>query len=102
MTAFRYLGQVVTAGDDDWPAVIGNLQRVRKSWGRLSQILSQEGVDTEVSGHFFKSVTQAVLLFGVETWVLTPSMERSLSSFQHRVALWLTGRQPRRRGGGSW
>ena len=53
-------------------------------------------------GKFFKAVTQAVLLFGAETWVLTPNMERALSSFQHRVARRLTGRQPRIRGDGSW
>ena len=29
-------------------------------------------------------------------------MERALSSFQHMVAQQLTGRQPRRRGDGSW
>ena len=50
--AFRYLGRVMTAGDDDWPAVIGNLQKARKSWGRLSRILSWEGADPKVSGHF--------------------------------------------------
>ena len=41
-------------------------------------------------------------MFGEETWALTPSMERSLSSFQHRVARRLTWRHPRRHGGGSW
>ena len=55
-----------------------------------------------MSGQFFKAVTQAVLLFGAETWVLTPRMERALGSFQHRVARRLTSRQPRRRVGGSW
>ena len=32
-------------------------------------------------------------------WVLTPRIERALSSFQHRVAQQLTGRRPRRQGG---
>ena len=64
--------------------------------------MSQEGADPKVLGHFFKAVFKAVLLFGEETWVLTPSMERDLSSFQHRVTRRLTGRQPRRRGDGSW
>ena len=36
VTAFRYLGWVLTAGDDDWLAVVGNLWKARKSWGRLS------------------------------------------------------------------
>ena len=38
---FKYLGRVMTAGDDDWPAVAGNLLKARKIWGRLSQILSR-------------------------------------------------------------
>ena len=49
-------------------------------------------------GEFVKTVTQAVLLFGEETWVLTTRMERALSSFQHRVVRRLTRRQLRRRG----
>ena len=63
VTAFKYLGWVMTTGDDDWHAVVGNLQMVRKSWGRLSQILSRKGADPKVSGHFFKAVTQEVLFF---------------------------------------
>ena len=52
-----------------------------------------------MSGHFFKAVVQAVLLFGAQTWVLTPRMERALSIFQHMIAQQLTGRQPMRWGG---
>ena len=92
--AFRYLGRVMTTGDDDWPAVLGKLQKARKSWGRLLRILMWEWADSKVSGNCFKAVTQAVLLFGEETWVMTPRMERSLSSFQHRVARRLTGTHP--------
>ena len=43
--AFRYLVQVLTAGYDDWLAVVGNLVKARKNWGRLSWILSREGAD---------------------------------------------------------
>ena len=64
MTAFRYLGRVIKAGYYDWLVVVGNLQKARKSGGRLSQFLSREGSDPKVSGGFFKEVTQAVLLFG--------------------------------------
>ena len=52
VTEFKYLGQVMTAGDDDWPAVVGNLQKARKSWGRLLRILSREWADMKVSGYF--------------------------------------------------
>ena len=50
-------------------------------------------------GNFYKAVAQAVLLFRVEAWVLTPRIERALHSFQHRVMQQITGRQLRRRGG---
>ena len=43
-----------------------------------------------------------MLLFGEETWILTPRMERALDSFQLRVARGITRKQPRRRGGGIW
>ena len=33
-------------------------------------------------GTFFKAVTQAVLFFGAEMWVLTPRMEQALSRFK--------------------
>ena len=86
------------AGDDDWPAVVGNLVKARKIWARLSRSLSLEGAEKRVSGNLFKAVVQAVILFGAETWVLTPRIEQSLESFLHGAARRITGRQPRRGG----
>ena len=40
---FRYLGRVLTATDDDWPAVARNLQKARATWGRLVRILGRAG-----------------------------------------------------------
>ena len=99
---FTYLGRVITAGDDDWPAVAGNLQKARRSWGRLQRILRREGATPRISGSFFKAVVQQVLLFGAETWVVTPKMERSLSEFLHGAARMLTRRQARRGKNGEW
>ena len=91
VTTFKYLGRVMTAVDDDWPDVVGNISQERKSRGRLLRILIREGVDPKVSGHFFKAETQAVFFFGADTWVLTPRVDLALSSFQRRVAQLLTG-----------
>ena len=102
VSTFKYLGRAMTAVDDDWLAVTGNLVKARKSWGRLSLIISQEGAGKRVSRNFFKAVVQAVLLFRAETWVLIPRIERDLESFQHGDARRITGRQPWRRGGGQW
>ena len=30
--SFKYLGRIMTAGDDNWPAVAGNLVEARKNW----------------------------------------------------------------------
>ena len=81
---------MLTAGYDDWLAVVGNRGKARKSWGWLSWILSQEGADPKVSGHFYKAVAQAELLFGAETWVLTPRMERDhvLEAIQGMLHTW--------------
>ena len=81
VTRFKYLVRVMTAEDDDSTAVSGNLVKAQTSWGRLTKILSREGADKRVSGNFFKAVVQQVLLFGAETWVLTPRIERELESF---------------------
>ena len=96
--SFEYLGRVLTVGDDDWPAVEGNLRKASKSWVWITRILSREGAEPKISGILCKAVVQTVLLFGAETWVLNPRMERALRSFQHRFSQHITGRKPSRRG----
>ena len=39
VSEFRYLGRMLTATDDDWPAVAGNIRKARMSWGRLARVL---------------------------------------------------------------
>ena len=62
--SFKYLGRVMTAGDDDWHAVVGNFWKARKSWGRLSWIFSREGADPKVSGIFQGGDTDGVVVWG--------------------------------------
>ena len=102
VTEFHYLGQLLTATDDDWPAVAGNIQKAHVSWGRLARVLRREGADPKVSRSFYTAVTQQVLLFGAESWVLTGKMESSLDAFQCRVTRRLTGRHPRLGNNGKW
>ena len=40
--SFKYLGWVLSASYDNWPAVVANLWKDRIIWGRLSSILVQE------------------------------------------------------------
>ena len=102
VTEFKYLGRVLTNTDDDWPAVAGNIRKVRASWGRQARILGREGAYLKVTRSFYTAVTQQVLLFGAESWVLTKRMESARDAFQGRVARRLTGRLPRRGRDGKW
>ena len=65
-------------------------------------MLGREGADPKVSRSFYTNVTQQVILFGAETWVLTRKMKSDLDAFQGRFARRLTGRQPRRGRNGRW
>ena len=78
------------------------MAKARKSWGRIQGILRREGATSRISGNFFKAVVQQVLLFGSETWLVTPKMERALSAFLHGEARRLTGRQAQREKDGEW
>ena len=44
---------------------------------------------------FYKAVFQANLLFGSETWVVTPRIGRTLGGFHHRMAHRLAVMQPK-------
>ena len=68
----------------------------------MTIILSREGAEPLVSGFFFKSVVQAVLLFVSETWVVTPRIGRSLGGFQDQMARRPMERLLQRKPDGKW
>jgi hypothetical protein len=92
--AFLYLGRKLSSSDDDWLNVIKNLAKARQRWARISSVLTREGATPQVSAMFYKAANQTVLLFGSETWVLTPRMLSKLEGFHQQIARRLTGRAP--------
>ena len=62
---------------DYWPAVVSNFWKVWKMWSWLTRVLVPEGKNTRVLGKFSKAVVQTILLFGLETLVMTPPWSRS-------------------------
>ena len=99
--SFRYLGWLILVAENDWTEVVSNVSWERALWNRMTRILIREGAEPWVSGFLFKFIVQAVLLFGSETWVVTPLMGRALGEFQDQVAQRLTGRLSRRKMAGS-
>ena len=73
------------AADDDWPVGVSNLSQARAVWKRMTRILIREGAELQVSVFFFKSVVQDMLIFGSETWVVTPRIGRALGGFQDQL-----------------
>ena len=65
-------------------------------------MLESEGVDFRISGRIDVVVVQAVLLYGSDTLLMTPSIERMLGGFHHRVDRRLAGWKFWRDGYGRW
>ena len=99
---FRYLGRLLAYDDNDSQALRSNLRKARKCWGRLQRVLRAENASPRVSGMFYKATVQAVLLFGSESWNLTPSAIKCLEGFHLRAARRMTGMMPCKQPDGSW
>ena len=59
----------------------------------MSRILGREGVNSWISGNFLKAVIQEVILFGLETWLVTPQVFRILGGVHHSVYHCYMGKQ---------
>ena len=80
-----YLGRTLMAVDDNWKTFVGRLRKLWKAWYRLLCILGRYGADARLSERFYLAVVQSYLLFGSDTWLVTPRMERTLMVFCHLV-----------------
>ena len=65
-------------------------------------MLIREGLDDRTLRRIYVVVVQLILLYGSETWVMTPYIGRIWGIFHHRVAHRLTRRQPRRGWSSGW
>ena len=84
------------------PAVERNLRRARQKWARITRVLSRKGVDARTLGQIYLVVVQAVLIYGPDTWVLTPHIQRVLGGFHHRVSHRLTRQKLQKVRDGGW
>jgi hypothetical protein len=75
---FKYLGRLIAYDDADTQAMRSNLRKARGCWARVSRVLWAENATARTCGMFYKATVQAILLFGSETWSLSPtSMKRA-------------------------
>ena len=83
---FKYLGRVIAFDDDDTQVVRGNLRKAHCVWAHVLRVLCTENASAHVCRMFYKAIVQAVLLFGSETWCLTPTMLKCLEGFHSKAA----------------
>ena len=99
--SFKYLVWVLSASDDDFPAVIRNLWRVHQKWLRMSRVLRWYGVDVRTLGMLYTAVVQVVLLYGSKTWDVSPRIRKMMGGFHHRLIRRITGQMTQRNGDGT-
>ena len=92
ITEFLYLGSILHQDDNDAPAIRHNIAKARARWHRISRLLKREGASARTMGTFYLSIVHSILLYGSETWVLTDTTLRTLSSFHNKIARFLTRR----------
>jgi hypothetical protein len=99
---FKYLGGLLAYDNNDAQAVRGNLKKVRGIWSRLSRTIRAENASPCTCGIFYKATVQSILLFGSETWNLSPSSLKLLEGFHIRAAWRMAGKRPMKLPDGTW
>ena len=93
---FKYLGRIVSYDDKDTPAIRRNIKRARRQRGQFRKVLERESMPPRVAGMFYQAVVASVLLYGNESWVVSPSALREMEGFHVEAARRLTGMRPRK------
>ena len=99
---FTYLGRILTENDDDTKAIESQILKARTTWGSIVNILKQEGANPKTMAVFYRTVVQAVLLYGAETWVVSDTNLKKLRAFHHRAVRYMTRCHIRKLGDGEW
>jgi hypothetical protein len=76
--------------------------KAKAKWALISRPLIKTGVDPRQIGLFYKTIVQAVLLHGSESWVITPQLLSILNGWHHRMARRIFGLMPTREHDGTW
>lgn len=90
--AFRYLGRIISDDDSDHSAVEHRLKAARLTFGRLvRKCFFRRELDQQLKLHIFQTFCMPVLLYGLETCVLSKNDLAKLRRFQFRGLRFCTG-----------
>jgi hypothetical protein len=90
---FKYQIRIIINTDDDSPAVEQQLNKARKTWGRIGKIVRKKSnSNPKVLVTFYKGIVQRILLYGSESWAINKGIMSKLNIFHCRCAHFITGR----------
>jgi hypothetical protein len=84
--------------NDNVQAIRAQLQKARATWAQVGKVLRGENTPPTVTAKFYLAVVQAILLYGSETWVISPQAMARLEGFDIRAAWRMARRHKLRRG----
>jgi hypothetical protein len=99
---FQVLGVLIAYDDADTQAMRLNLRKARGCWAWISRVLRAENATARMCRMFYKATVQAVLLYGSETWSLSPMSVKRLEGFHIHAAWRMSGMRPEKKPDGSW
>ena len=75
-TSSKYLGRFLLEADDYWTALVHNLLRSWQKWAHMSWVIIRDGAYDQTLGRIYVAAVQAIILYGLEMWVMTPLIGR--------------------------
>ena len=86
------MGRTVAFNNRDWADLYQNLQKARRWWGVVVNLLMRMEETVRARVILYKAVVQTLLLYGRNIWLVTVSMLKVLEGFHHRVARRISGK----------
>ena len=68
----------------------------------IARLLERKGATVQAWGGMYKELSQSILLYGREIWVVTREMLKLLTVFRHRAARQIMGMTSKRGAGREW
>ena len=81
---FRYLGSTCSAGLSMQPEISARIAKAGAAFHRLNKLWSDKHVSRRVRCSIYKTIVQATLVYGCETWAVPQGLLDSLDTFQMR------------------
>ena len=79
-----------------------NLRKTRQHWGVILKVRTNTGSIVWSRGMLYKTVSQTVILYGSDSWLVTGVIFKVLEGFHNREAWQIVGMTDRRAEDGEW